>query len=221
MIKGKIVNINLELLRFFYPKYKVVYDLKSIKRGDKVIYNGEIKAGLKRELSNYTNEFISLVGKVDIDLEDNEEFLKFVFNKYNKKITKSIKNQVDVLSREEIEYAGKVYWITGNWIYSELSENYIFFELFKSLNDSVRNMVDIYFSLYENYPDYVVESSLLTFFQRLSCVEEQMVSPYYKKVLKRFKKKSGNKIKKSLMKYISNSQLNDKYRILMLLINLM
>lgn len=81
LLQNKIVKAPEGLIEFFLPRYTEVYDLSSLQnRGKKVIYKG--KPVPKKELSAYTDCFISLVGNpVDVDFMLHETWEPFIEGK--------------------------------------------------------------------------------------------------------------------------------------------
>lgn len=221
MLKNKVVNVeNPELLQFFYPDYIIKNEVSKLDRDNKIIYTGSMKSKIKNYLGRNCKEFISTVGKMDIDLMRDLELINFVYSDRGRKVPKKVKNNLDMLDREEIEYCCKVFWMCGKWVYNEGDDEITVFNLFKSMNEPLQKMVEVYIELINKYPFYMVESSFMTFLQRLEDIDEQQISGYYKKVLKIFKSKSGDKVKKSVLKYVKDVELEERLRFLNLLLNL-
>ena len=67
------------------------------------------------------------------------------------------------------------------------------YELFKSVPGSQIDMIKTLFKITEVLPVQVVESSLLTFLLRVKDVDDQEVSPQYKKLLLQCSMRIGRK----------------------------
>lgn len=221
MLEGQVVNIDsVELLQFFYPDFQIKSELSMQDKDNKVIYAGGMKPKIKDYLEKRTKEYISTVGKMDRDLTGNH-LVEFVYEKYNREVPKKTDEILGMLDDGEIKYASKIFWVTGKWIYSDNSEDVSMFDLFKSMSGSISEMVEVYIKLINKFPFYMVETSFFTFLQRMNDIEEQYISSYYKKILKRFKNKvSEDKINNSLMKYVKEDNMKEQIRFLMFLVDL-
>ena len=80
------------------------------------------------------------------------------------------------------------------------------YNLYKDTVGPVKDLLETYFKLLQTYPHPVIEASFYTFLQRALDIENQEVSPGYKKLLKTFYAKSSNKIKPALYTYAKSSQ---------------
>lgn len=221
MLRGKVVNIeNPELLQFFYPEFQIKDNLSFQDKDRKIIYIGRVRNKIKEYLNRKTKSYISTVGRVDIDLEEDDKLLEIVYKMKDRKLYKKVKKSIEMLDREELVYALKVFWITGDWIYDYEEDDLTMYNLFKGTTSSMKELLQIYFQLLGKYPFYMIESSFITFLQRTLDIEDQDISPVYRRLLKSFNSKSGDKLKNSMMKYVQKSSLREELRFLDLLINL-
>lgn len=221
MLEGKVINIdNLELLQFFYPEFIIKDEIGFRDIENKIIYTGRMRKNLKSYLEENTKDFISTVGKVDVDLSDEYKMLDFVFSKHNRKVTKKVKNSVDMMDDEDFLFCVKSYWVLGDWVYYLEDEELSMFDLFLSTIGSTINMIETYYQLLEKYPYYVVESSFFTFLKKSKEYEEMELSPGYMRLLSNFDAKSGDNLKSSVMKYMKKEDIDDRLRFLSLLLDL-
>lgn len=221
MLQGKTVKIDdPTLLTYFYPDYKVKSKLSFLDRDNNVIYVGHSRNNLKEWLSSNTKSYISTVGIPEIDLTSKTNLLKFVFSQHGREPSESVLKQVESFDDNELLYCLKIYWQSGIWPYHINNDDVNLYNLFQSTIGSVISQIGIYMSLLNIYPFYVIESSFLTFMVRAKTVEDQEVSPYYKRLLKSFILKSGSKIKPVVLKYAMLKGMDERLRFLMLLLNL-
>lgn len=219
-IINKTVNIeDPELLKFFFPDFQIKSKLSYRDRDNNIIYTGAMRRGLIDYLESNTKNYISIIGKMDVDLTQRENMIKFVFSKYGKNPAQSTIDSIEMVDDEEFIYTIKVFWMIGKWLY-KMDSDLTIFDLFKSSTKSINNVLSIYFKLLDIYPHYVLESSFLTFIQRAVDVENQEVSASYIKLLERFNTKSGSNVKGSIMNYIKKDNLKDEMRFVDLLLNL-
>jgi len=154
-LTGLTVKIeNKDLLQFFYPKYLVKHTL-FFDEENKVIYIGKTRKDLIIYLKNNTKEFINTVGKPDINLNNDEVLLSFVYKKWNKKFNKSTEGYLLELDKKELYKYIKYFWITGENLYQfnnkkssqdiisllDMTELQIIKSFFETVNETT---VDVY-----------------------------------------------------------------------------
>jgi hypothetical protein len=221
MLENKVVNVEKpEFIQFFYPEYQIREELNFRDVNNKIIYVGKMRNNLDNFLREHTKSYISTIGKVDVNLDDEYELLEFVYSKYGKRVTKKVKRTVDMMDEEDFIYCIKTFWLTGEWVYYLEDEELSMFDLFLSTTKSTIEMLETYFNLLDKYPYYMVESSFFTFLQRSRDYEEQDVSDGYKRLLHNFNDKSGSVLKSSIIKYMKKGEMEDRLRFLSLLLSL-
>lgn len=221
MLEGKTVSIkDPSLLQFFYPEFEIKDKLSFLDSDKKVIYVGKIRPNLKSYLQQNTKEFINTVGKVDVDLTIPSNLVDFVYSRHGKTPPNTVKESLDLLDEEEILYCCKIVWVSGRWPYAAGDSDLTIYNLFQATTGSTKELLQTYFKLISQIPFYIVESSFMTFLMRAKTVEDQEVSPVYKRLLKSFYTKSGNKISKAVFQYMQKDKLRDELRFLELLLGL-
>jgi len=215
---GKTVSIsNKGLLEFFYPSFekkdKLFFDKET-----RVIYVGEPKPNIIRFLTLNTKEFINTVGISDIDLDERENMVKFVYEKHNKTVKDNTKEIL--LNMSELDFINyvKKYWVGG---YSELDDDkkFTIFDLYKALNDTNSKAVYVYFSLREYLEFGTVKNSLVTFFEKVRDINDISANPYYMRILQDFNSKKRKNLK-ALLEYLLFDEGDQEYKLVSLLYNI-
>lgn len=196
---GKTVKIkNVALLEFMYPDF-IVKDKLFFDNDNKIIYTGKLRNNLKDYLKKNTKEFINTVGPYDIDLDDREILLEFVYSKYGKEPKESVKEVLLNASDEDFYSYIKSYWIIGK---SKLDKiDVTIFDLYKNITKPKNEILKILFKLFQHYNPIMIESSIITFIEKAINYSEINASGYYLKILKEFHDKNKNKLKSILLKY--------------------
>lgn len=222
MLEGKVVNIEKpELLQFFYPDYKILDEVNMMNKRDKVIYTGRMRGNLDKFLKGRTKSYISTKGKMDYDFTKKINLAEFVYDYKGKRLTKKVKQTIEMMEWDEFINSIKLFWITGKWPYYLSDEDLSMFDLFKHSVGSTRKLIKTYFELLNKYPFYVVESSFMTFLMRTVAVEEQTVSNYYKRLLTQFDDKNKGKRGQAVLNYGKRGgKLYEKLNFLRLLLEL-
>lgn len=209
---GKVIKCSdVDDLRFYFPDFKVKAYLSSIDVGNKIIYTGPMNKRASTILENST--YVATQGLYQYDLSDRKEKVKFVFSKYGREVPKSILDNVDFYDDIEFNYCCKVYWTCGRWPYKPEHENSIY-ELYQASVLPVNDFIKKYLEVRRTYPVGVVEQSFFTFMLRSKSVDEQNVSPTYKRLLKSFFNVSGAKFKSAMTRYIESNFSNRDLRFL-------
>lgn len=198
---GKTVKIkDPYLLKFFYPDFQVKEELTYTDRDAKIIYVGKSRRDLRDYLASNTEQFINTVGVPDIDFNNKEKVVEWAFARNGKVPTAKIIEQVKNMDDEYFLYLLKIYWVTARWVGESSESDVSVFDLFVASTSSVKQSLQIYFSLIEEQPARVVESSFITFLSRIHNIEDQSVSPGYLKLLKSALNKYGPKVKPAVYK---------------------
>ena len=208
---GKVVKINNPaVLTFFYPSFKVKSELTFTDRDQDIIYNGPMKRGLTEYLKANTRRFICTTGVPELDFNNREAVLKWLFAKVGKEPTVDLIELAKNYDEDYFIHCVKVFWLVGRWIGQKENTEVTLYDLFTSTTESVRKELEIYFTLLETMPAPVVESSFLTFLSRIKNISEQSAKPGYMKLLKQCDSKFGNKIKPAVYKFAMRDGLRDE-----------
>lgn len=223
-IRNKTVKAKEGLIEFMFPQYKVAEEITPLLYGEQIIFRGKNKANLKQEIGKLTDDFISLVGVPDIDLQDKNNLLELVQSKWGNK-SKLKQSQIKILeslSEDDFYDFIKIYWVTGEWPkFIENKSEYSVYKLFDALaTKDNRMLMTIYFSLLKEYPFYVIEASVLKMIQRSKNPIEQDVKKGYKSILKSFESKVNSNINNAINSYISRMRMREDLRFLMFIMDI-
>lgn len=214
---GKFVQGDVGLISFFYPKFVVRYELSFLDLSNNVIYTG--RKVTKEYLQRNTKSFISLSGIPDIAF-DREAQVNLVLSRIKSRYSKdTILNSSNDLGDEEFNDYLKVFYLTKKWLISS-DEEVSIYSLFESLVDGRHQALTVLLKLLDLYPPQVIESSLLTFLQRVVNVSEQIVNPNYHRLLKQANQIFGLKIKPATISLGSNNSLRTDLGLFNLLLDL-
>lgn len=162
-MNGKVVRIkDSSLLSFLYPDYKMRTELSLSDYNQKIIYLGKPVKDLKLYLKRITPNFISLVGKPDIDVYDNLALLKWAYQHKGKDESRIKQEELEMLSDEEFFDKFKLFWVLGVWPTVQQDEVNLY-TLFSNFSGNLKELIITAFQLQEKVPYRILESSLLTF----------------------------------------------------------
>ncbi len=216
---GKTVRIHdVGLLEFFYPNY-IKKEAVLLDSDKDIIYVGKMRPNLRNYLILNCKSFINTVGVPDIDLEEKESLLNFVYDKFGKIPKKSLVDIICGLQKEDFYHYIKSYWVLGK---SKLEEemDFTIFNLFIAMTKSGMEALKIYSYLLDYYEPPILNSSIETFLEKASDINEgNASSSSYTRILKDFNSKHHKTFKILLKKYyeIRGSKQN---KIMWLLYNL-
>lgn len=198
-IIGQTVNIkDKSLLQVFYPTFQIKETVLFDNDND-VIYIGPPKKDTVEFLKNNTRRFINTVGKYDLDLDIKEILTRFVYEKWKKEPKDEVLEVLNNMTDEDFYNYIKTYWVLGK---SSIDSNSVtIYDLYKVFGKSRTDAVKTYFTLLEYYSPQVIESSLITFIDKVVNYNDVYASGHYMKLLKDFRDKHLNKIKPVLNKY--------------------
>lgn len=214
---GKIVKIDEDFLKILYPNYEVKSFVSFLDKGSNVIYNGKYFNNLKDYLSARTRNFISVSGPPELDLSSRDKLAEYVFDLKGRVYGETYQQFLEALDDTDFFYSLKMLVVTGKIPYV-ISEKTSMFNLYKSLTLSTNEMIKIYYELLNNYPFRVLESSFLTFLNRVANLDTDSVSPRYSLLIKQTHNKIANNMKSSVLTYVQSEQ--NEMDFLNLLINL-
>ncbi len=199
MLEGKTVKItNVGLLEALYPDYTVKSSLFNDHHSN-IIYCGSMVRGLHDYLSSNTASFINTVGPFDLNLDDSHALIELVYAKHSKKPSEGVLDLLSSLDDKSLYSALKIFWFTGK-LFGIDEPEYSIYDLYKALTKSKQDLFKVYFSMLDSYSPLVIESSLLTFFEK-AFNKEIEVSPGYRRLLDTFRERKGDKLKGLLYHY--------------------
>lgn len=205
-MEGKIVKVkDLAMLQYIYPEFITLSYVNFLNRDDKVIYVGKPFKGLDEYLAKNTKAYINTVGTPDIDLTTNEALIKYCYDKKQKNLSNSTKYFLEGLNDKDLWTAMKIFLQIGKLPY-EIKKDVSIYKLFESFSEPTSVTLKVLFNLLETYPIGVLESSLLTFLERVVHNSNESVSNKYGLLINSTKNKYGKNIKPSLLAYTKSSK---------------
>lgn len=197
---NKFVNCDRNLVQFFYPDFEVKSYVNFLDKENKVIYIGKPLNNLREYLENNTKEFICLVGVAELDLSTPKPLINYVFNKINRKLEPHVELYLTNLDRIELEFFLKCLFITGQFPY-QINKSLSMLSLYKSLTKSINDIISTLYKLLDIYSFNIVESSFLTFLEKVKDIENISVSSYYLKILKDAQLVIRDRLKPAVFQY--------------------
>ncbi len=215
---NKVVRVsNVNDLSFYFPDFEVKQSLSMLDYGDKIIYTGPLNKRASTILESCT--YIATQGLYQYDLTDRKEKIKFVYSKWGREVPKNILDSVDLYDDDEFDHCCKTYWIVGRWPY-KLEHEASIYDFYQSAVQPINTFIKAFFEVSKSYPIGVIEQSFFTFMQRAKTVDEQNVSPTYKRLLKSFANTSEPKFKSCMLSFIDSPISNRELRFIEFIMNL-
>lgn len=205
---GKTVLIqDVTIIETLYPEFKKLSYVTPMNRFDKVIYVGKPLNNLKGFLERNTHEFICTTGASDIDLMSRDKVYEYLQTTYNLKPIN--KRQYELINEfEDMEFYNlmKLYYINGTLPSKYGSIRVSMYTLYKALTEGQRRSIDIYFQLSKVYPHKLIESSLLSFLDRVINLNLEGAKPAYRLLIKNTNSLLYDKIKTYAYTYYHSSR---------------
>ena len=220
MLSRKIVKVSsLEFLKFCFPGFEVKNRISELDYGKEIIFTGMMSSSNVEKLKRIPSNWIAVNGNYEKDISTRKGQLELVYGKYNRTVPMYFDEIIDVYDDADFDYCCKVYWVCGKWAYKP-EVTFALFELFESTYSSTGVLLAKFFENLTIYPEYIVEASLMTFLNRTTNIDEQSVTPNYRRVLKGFNNKCEKNLTKSMDIYIRSSMGNRELKLLSLLLDL-
>ena len=211
----KFVNCDKNLVQFFYPEFQVKSYVNFLDRENKVIYIGKPLNNLREYLENNTKEFICLVGFCELDLSTPKPLINYVFTRVNRKLEPHVELYLTNLDKMELEYFLKCLWVTGQFPY-QINKSISMLSLYKSLTKSINEIISTLYKLLDIYSFNIIESSFLTFLEKVKNIETVNVSPYYLKILKEAHMTIRDRLKPAVFQYSKSSRKEVDFLVLIM-----
>lgn len=109
LVNHSVKYANSELLRFFYPNFKVIENNQTIITGP-VIYKG--KVDYLNRIKEFGFPVISITALGEFDLSSNRTLVNLTFSKWEQEPPKRLVKYIDTIDYEELLQAVKIHWIT-------------------------------------------------------------------------------------------------------------
>ena len=224
LVNKRITLSDVNLLRFMFPKYKLVSDKDySEDLNYPIIYKGDyslVDKIVERCIENHM-DYIIVGNFSEINLEDRRILANVIFEKWrNGVLPKYLDAIIDNIDYDDFLEAAKIKWVSGKWTITKVNDENTFLQLVEDLNKSMYTFIKTYFNVLEENKPYKLESSMLTFLQRAKTKSYTGTSFMYRKKLNLYTGKklenTLNAINESLEYNIDNPEL----RLLNLFINI-
>ena len=212
---NKFVNCDVNLVQFFYPDFEIKSYVNFLDRENKIIYTGKPLNNLREYLENNTKEYICLVGVPELDLSTTKPLINYVFNKVGRKLDAHVELYLSNLDKLDLEYFLKCLYMTGQFPY-KINKSDSMLSLYKSLSQPLNDMLSILDKLINTYSFPIVESSFLTFLEKVNNLENIQVSSYYSMILKNARMLIKDRLKPSVYKYARSSHTQVDFIVLLL-----
>lgn len=203
IIQKRLVSGNLGILKFLFPEYELVKEIPKLPTRPAIFIGKDEDMDSFIELYDRRHiSYILYTSKLsEINLDDKYTLLSIIYEKYNRNVPKYISNNLSEYNEQEFLTRAKIYWLTGKWLNRKESQEKTFLNFVDVLNKSSMEMYNTYFDVVKSIGSYTLESSLLTFLNRVKEENYIEVSPKYRFKIKEFSKKGT----KHIIKGIENS----------------
>lgn len=140
----------------------------------------------------------------ELDLSTSKPLINYVFNKVNRKLEPHVELYLTNLDRIELEFFLKCLFITGRFPY-QISKSISMLSLYKSFTKSINEIISTFYKLLDIYSFNIIESSFLTFLEKVKNIESINVSSYYLKILKDAQLVIRDRLKPAVYQYSKSS----------------
>ena len=200
-MQGKNVKVaNQDIITYMFPNYKVLSYVTFLNREDNIIYTGKPFKGFEEYLKKNTKSYISLVGEYNLDISTNKALIEYCYEYKGKKLNNSTMYFLESLNDKDLWSALKVFLQIGKLPY-DVKKNISMYHLFQSFSESTPATLKVLFDLLDTYPLSILESSLMTFLDRIVHNMNESVSNKYGLLINNTRNKFGKNIRKSLITY--------------------
>lgn len=224
LINKRIAVSDVNLLRFMFPKYKLVSDEDYDSEFNcPIIYKGDyslVDKIVEKCIENHV-DFIIVGNFSEINLEDRRILANVIFEKWrNGVLPKYLDNIIDDIDYDDFLEAAKIKWVSGKWTIHSISDENTFLQLVEDLNKSMYTFIKTYFNVIEENKPYKLESSMLTFLQRAKTKSYTGTSFMYRKKLNIYTGQKLDNTLNALNKSLDYNIDNPELRLLNLFINI-
>ena len=224
LINKRIAVSDVNLLRFMFPKYKLVSDEDYDSEFNcPIIYKGDyslVDKIVEKCIENHV-DFIIVGNFSEINLEDRRILANVIFEKWrNGVLPKYLENIIDDIDYDDFLEAAKIKWVSGKWTIHSISDENTFLQLVEDLNKSMYTFIKTYFNVIEENKPYKLESSMLTFLQRAKTKSYTGTSFMYRKKLNIYTGQKLDNTLNALNKSLDYNIDNPELRLLNLFINI-
>lgn len=226
IINKREVKGDINLLKFMFPTYDIVKDDLNpfpIKPG---IFIGNVvdKEKFVKIYSEAGLDYIVVSPSSDINLYDRRILTQITFEKWKRFPPKYLcgpEGFVDYMSDEEFMRCFKHHWVTGKWLIKEMPQENTFLQLVDAFNLPKGEFMRRFFEIVNEIGPYRIESSFITFLQRVKYNNYKGNDIIYRMKLKSFTGERLEKAEQTLYNCLDTDIDNFKLRLLYLMINVL
>ena len=213
IISKRMVSGDLDMLRFLFPNYEVISELKDNPTKPCIFTGKLIDIDRLKTLyeANNLDYIVFTKGQSDINLRDRFTLANVVFEKHKRLVPKYLAGILNELDEEVFIRNIKTYWITGKWQDKTVDNEDTFLSFVDTVNKSSMEMYRTYFKVVQSIKPYKLESSFMTFLNRAKDGNNLDINYRYRNKLKLFENdkliKSIEGLESSLDYKIDNIEL--------------
>lgn len=205
-MEGKIVKVSdISFIQFCYPDYITLSYVTFLNREDKVIYTGKAFKGVDEYLKKNTKSYINTAGIPELDLSTREALIQWAYDKKGKNLSNTTKGFLESLNDKDFNFAIKIFLQIGKLPF-DIKKGISIYTLFQSFSEPTPNTLKVLDSLLDTYPLSVLESSLITFLDKVTHNITDVSSNKYGLLISTTKQKYGKNIKPALTSYIKSEK---------------
>lgn len=239
LINRREVKCDVDLLKFMYPKYEIIDDdTIPLFPTRPAIYVGS--SNKKDEFIHLYNEnnldYIVVSNFASIDLTDRRQLVQVSFEKWRRFVPQYLvgsgiekkkgrgidRGFIDNMEYDDFIRTFKHHWVTGKWIVKGMPDENTFLELITTINLSKMDFIKRYFEVVNDTRPYRIESSLMTFLQRVKYKNYKGIkSKVYRSAIKRYEGKYLDRSLEALNDSLDCNIDNYTLRLLYMLTNIL
>lgn len=211
-LMNKVVKTpSAQLVSFYFPKLYVTDQFLPI---NGVLYTGPSQQIVHFRKSGY--KYIAINGFPEYDLTDRKKHLEFVYSKWDRVPPKYLLDICNLYDEATFIRYCKEFWLTHVWPEKLEEEELTIFNLYQDFNRGSSQLNKTLFSLLDTKNPLYIESSLLTFLERVKYIEDQTVGTGYRKVMEKFRENSLRNIQPAILKYVKSNIENKELKLYLL-----
>lgn len=239
LINKREVKCDINLLKFMYPTYELI-DENTIPLFPErpAIYYGDTsnKDKFIQQYNQANLDYIVVSNFSNIDLTDRRQLVQVSFEKWRRFVPQYLvgcgrevrrgkgidRGFIDSMDYDDFIRTFKHHWVTGDWIVKSMPDENTFLELITTINLSKMDFIKRYFEVVNDIRPYRIESSLMTFLQRVKYKNYKGIkSKSYRAAIKMYEGKYLYRSLEALNSSLDCNIDNYKLRLLYLLTNIL
>ena len=226
LLDKREVKANVDILKFMYPNYEIVSDNINPFPNRPAIFTGSAvyKDKFVKSYSEAGLDFIVVSNNSDINLTDRRVLVQVTFEKWKKTVPKYLcgpEGFIDYMSDEDFYMCFKHHWITGKWLIKKMPQENTFLQLVDAFNLPKGEFMSRFFEIVDEIGPYRIESSFITFLQRVKYNNYKGRDQIYWLKLKSFNNDRLRRAEQSLYNCLDTNIDNFKLRLLYLMVSVL